>query len=75
MFSDSSRMEIVFSVALESDGGYVAECLSHDIFTQGNTWDELRQNVREAVAAFFFDQPKPAVVRLHLVRDEILSAA
>ncbi len=75
VFSDSSRMEIVFSVTLESDGGYVAECLSHDIFTQGNTWDELRQNVREAVAAFFFDQPKPTVVRLHLVRDEILSAA
>lgn len=75
VFGDISRMEIVFSVTQESDGGYVAECLSHDIFTQGNTWDELRKNVREAVAAFFFDQPKPDVVRLHLVRDEVLSAA
>jgi predicted RNase H-like HicB family nuclease len=68
-------MEIVFSVTQESDGGYVAECLSHDIFTQGNTWDELRKNVREAVAAFFFDQPKPNAVRLHLVRDELLTGA
>ena len=68
-------MEIVFSVTQESDDGYVAECLSHDIFTQGNTWEELRQNVREAVTAYFFDQPKPAAVRLHLVRDELLSAA
>ena len=66
-------MEIVFSVTQESDGGYVAECLSHDIFTQGNTWDELRKNVREAVTAFFFDQPKPGAVRLHLVRDELLA--
>ena len=66
-------MEIVFSVTQESDGGYVAECLSHDIFTQGNTWDQLRQNVREAVSAFFFDQPKPSAVRLHLVRDELLT--
>ena len=68
-------MEIVFTVTQESDGGYVAECLSHDIFTQGNTWDELRANVREAVTAFFFDQPKPACVRLHLVRDELFAVA
>jgi hypothetical protein len=58
-------MEIVFTVTQESDGGYVAECLSHHIFTLGNTWDELRANVREAVTALFFDQPKPATVRLH----------
>ena len=43
---DSPAMEIVFTVTQESDGGYVAECLSHDIFTQGNTWEELRANVR-----------------------------
>ena len=66
-------MEIVFSVAQEADGGYVAECLSHDIFTQGNTWEELRKNVQEAVTAYFFDQKKPSSVRLHLVRDELLA--
>lgn len=68
-------MEIVFTVTQESDGGYVAECLSFDIFTQGNTWDELRANVREAVTAFFFDQTKPTSVRLHLVRDELFAVA
>jgi hypothetical protein len=30
-------MEIVFSVTQEADGGYVAECLSHDIFTEGDS--------------------------------------
>ena len=68
-------MEIVFGVTQESDGGFVGECLSHDIFTQGNSWDELRANVREAVAAYFFDQPKPSAIRLHLVRDEVLAVA
>ena len=68
-------MEIVFTVTQESDGGYVAECLSHDIFTQGNTWDELRANVRAAVTAFFFDRPRPTTVRLHLVRDELFAVA
>jgi predicted RNase H-like HicB family nuclease len=72
---DTPAMEIVFTVTQENDGGYVAECLSHDIFTQGNTWEELRANVREAVSAYFFDQPKPAAVRLHLVRDELLAGA
>lgn len=68
-------MEIVFSVTQEADGGYGAECLSHDIFTQGDTWEQLRKNVQEAVSAYFFDQPKPARVRLHLVRDEVLAAS
>lgn len=68
-------MEIVFSVTQEADGGFVAECLSHDIFTQGDSWEELRGNVREAAMAYFFDQPKPSAVRLHLVRDEVLAVA
>ena len=68
-------MELVFSVTQEADGGFVAECLSHDIFTQADDWEELRANVREAVAAFFFDQPGPSVIRLHLVRDELLAVA
>ena len=66
--------EIVFQVTQESDGGFVAECLSEDIFTQGDTWDDLRQNVKEAVTAHFFDRAKPAAIRLHLVRDEVLAS-
>ena len=68
-------MEIVFSITQEEDGGFVAECLSHDIFTQGNNWDELRANVREAVTAYFFDGSKPARIRLHMVRDEVLTSS
>jgi len=75
LLGNSGAVEIVFSITQESDGGYVAECLSHDIFTQANTGEDLRANVREAVSAFFFDQPKPTAVRLHLVRDELLAGA
>jgi len=66
--------ELVFEVTQESDGGFVAECLSESIYTQADTWDELRDNVREAINAFFFDSPRPSAVRLHLVRDELLVA-
>ncbi|HEY6340877.1 MAG TPA: 2-phospho-L-lactate guanylyltransferase [Bryobacteraceae bacterium] len=65
--------ELVFEVTQEGDGGYCAECLTESIFTQGETWDELRANVKEAVDAFHFDGPKPASVRLHLVKDELLA--
>jgi predicted RNase H-like HicB family nuclease len=68
-------MELVFSVTQEADGGYVAECLSHDIFTEGDSWEALRANVQEAVSAYFFDQAKPTGIRLHLVRDEVLACA
>ena len=68
-------MELVFSIVQEGDGGYVAECLSHDIFTEAESWEELRTNVMEAVTAYFFDQAKPERIRLHLVRDEVLACA
>ena len=67
--------ELVFEVVQEADGGYCAECLTESIFTQANSWDELRRNVIDAVNAFYFDRTAPASVRLHLVRDEVLSVA
>ena len=65
--------ELVFDVTQEADGGYVAECLSEPIFTQAETWDELRRNVLEAAEACCFDRDRPAGVRLQLVRDELLA--
>jgi hypothetical protein len=67
--------ELVFEAVHEADGGYCAECLTENIFTQAHNWDELRDNVVDATAAFFFDRPAPDRVRLHLVRDEVLSLA
>ena len=67
--------ELVFEVVQESDGGYCAECLTESIFTEADTWEDLRKNVLEATSAFFFDRPLPDRIRLHLVRDEILSVA
>ena len=65
--------ELIFEVTQETDGGYCAECLTLDTFTQGDTWDELRSNVHEAVRAYFFDGAIPERVRLHLVRDEVFA--
>ena len=68
--------ELVFEVTQEADGGYCAECLSEAVFTQGDTWEVLRENVKEAVRGYYFDQPQtPAQIRLHLVRDELVAIA
>lgn len=67
--------EIIFEITQDADAGFVAECLTEAIFTQGDTWTELRDQVKDAVAGYFFDQPKPELIRLHLVRDEILASA
>lgn len=67
--------ELVFEVTQEADGGLVAECLTEGIFTQADNWEELRANVRDAVGAFYFDRAeRPTMIRLHLVRDEVLTA-
>ncbi len=60
--------ELVFEVVQEEDGGFAAECLTESIFTQGETWDELRRNVREAVEAFHFDRKMPTAISINLLR-------
>jgi predicted RNase H-like HicB family nuclease len=50
-------------VAQQSDGGFVAECLTEGIFTQADNWAELRRNVKEAETAYYFDHPQqPAAI-------------
>jgi hypothetical protein len=65
--------ELVFEVTQELDGGFVAEALGESIFTEADSWEALRANVREAVKAYYFDRPAPDRLRLHLVRDEVLA--
>jgi len=71
----TAMSELVFEVIQEADGGYCAECLTDSIVTEGDTWEELRKNVREVVRAFYFDEPEklPSRIRLHLVRDEVFA--
>ena len=71
----TNDVEVVFEVSQEPDGGFVAECLNEDIITQGDSREELRSNVTEAVSAFYFDSTLPSKIRLHLVRDELLNLA
>ena len=59
----------------EVDGGYSASALGYGIHTQGDSVEEIRTNVKEAVECYFDDDmSRPKLIRLHFVRDEILVA-
>lgn len=63
---------IVFEISQEDDGRFVAECLTEDIFTQGDNWEQLKINVQEAVKGYYFDRPTIPNIKLHLVKNELL---
>ena len=66
--------EVIFIVEESPEGGYEARALGHAIFTQGDTLDELRAAVQDAVRCHFEDAERPHLIRLHLVKDELLPA-
>ena len=66
--------EIIFMVEDAVEGGYNARALGQSIFTQAETLEELRANVREAVDCFYGDEAAPKIIRLHFVREEVLAA-
>ncbi len=65
--------EIIFEVTEAVEGGYDAKALGHSIFTQGEDWEHLKAMVKDAVRCHFDEDTLPAVVRLHLVRDEVIA--
>ncbi len=67
--------EIIFEVQEDTtDGGYYASALGVGIHTEGDTLEQLRANVKEAVDCYFDESmDAPKIIRLHFVRDEILA--
>ncbi len=65
--------EIIFIVVESHEGGYEAKALNQSIFTEGDTLEELKQNVKEAVHCHF-EEDIPKMVRLHFVKEEVFAA-
>ena len=66
--------EIIFSVQESPEGGYEARALDFSIFTEADSLDELKAMIRDAVSCHFDPADKPTVIRLHMVKDEVISA-
>ncbi len=66
--------EIVFNVEESPEGGYEARALGHSIHTQGDTLEELKANVQDAVRCHFEEDARPKAIRLHMIKDEVIPA-
>lgn len=65
--------EIIFIIDDSDEGGYTAKALGYSIYTEGETLDELKENIKDAVKCHFDAKEVPHIVRLHMVRDEVIS--
>ena len=68
--------EIIFLIEEDPDGGYNAEGLGYSIFTEGETEEELEENILGALKCHFDNEKDiPKVIRLHFVKEEVLTYA
>jgi hypothetical protein len=65
--------ELIFIVEEAPEGGFTARALGTSIFTEADSVVELHAKVRDAVRCHFEAADLPKVIRLHFVRDELIS--
>jgi predicted RNase H-like HicB family nuclease len=63
--------EIIFIVEESAEGGYEARALGQSIFTEGETIEELKKNVKEAIHCHF-EKDLPKMIRLHYIKEEVI---
>ena len=68
-----AQTEIIFLVEESPEGGWEAKALGHSIYSEADTLEELKEAVRDAVRCHFEEEDLPRMIRLHVVRDEILT--
>ena len=65
--------EIIFLVEEDAKGGYIAKSLCYSIFTEADTIEELKKNIIDALKCHFKNEEElPRIVRLHIVKEEII---
>ena len=60
--------EIIFLVQEPPEGGYEARALGHSIFTEADTYEDLKRMVQDAVSCHFEPENGPRLVRALLTR-------
>lgn len=65
--------EIIFLVEEALEGGYTAKAIGESIFTEADTMEEIRVNIKEAVECHFDEEKKPKLIRLHMIKEEVIA--
>ena len=61
---DSGMNEIIFLIEEAAEGGFTVRALGESIFAEAETFDTLRQQVRDVVNCHFDEGKAPKVIRL-----------
>jgi len=64
--------EIIFLVEEAPEGGYQARALGYPIFTEADTFDELKRMAQDTVQCHFEVKERPRLIRMHMVKDEVI---
>ena len=65
--------EIIFIVEESKEGGYEARALGYSIYTQAESYEEIKEFIKDAVKCHFDEYSIPHIVRLHFVKDEVVA--
>jgi hypothetical protein len=65
--------EIIFLVEESAEGGYEARALGYSIYTEGETLGQLKEAIIDAVKCHFEEKETPHMIRIHLVKDEVIA--
>jgi predicted RNase H-like HicB family nuclease len=65
--------EIIFTIENSDEGGYIAKALGYSIYTEGETLEELKENIKDAVKCHLDAKDLPHIIRLHTVKDEVMT--
>ena len=66
-------MELIFEIRDAEEGGFYARALGHGIFTEAESWEELRAKLIEAASLHFEDaSTRPRLLQMHYVKDELI---
>ena len=55
--------EIIFIIEESVDGGFEAKALGESIFTEAETIEELKKNIKDAVSCHFEEEQSPKFIR------------
>ena len=67
-------LEVIFLVEEAPEGGFTARALGESIFTEAEDLADLHAKVRDAVRCHFDEGGLPKIIRLHFVREEVITA-
>ncbi|MFO7525058.1 MAG: 2-oxoisovalerate dehydrogenase [Ignavibacteriaceae bacterium] len=65
--------EIIFIIEESVDGGYEARAAGFSIFTQGETIEEVKDNIVEAVRCHFDEKEMPSLINLRFLKEEVIA--